>query len=425
MKTPSGAVGSWGRWFVATFALAACITMAGGARADDPVDSFYGSFGTSVPIDVPKFHGLEPALKLAYSSSLGNGFAGVGWSLGGFSTIQRTTSGTGAPKYSSSDTFLVDGEALVADTSMGCQYSTRIKNYTCISFNSASNTWTAIGTNGNKATYSPVYTTALGTFRWGLTSLVDTHGNTVAYGWSCDENASGYPNDCYAASVSYNGTVVTLYRAARPDPITFANGSYEGQTNYRLNSIDVQVGGARARSYQLTYATSESTSRSVLASVQQFGDDATLNSAGTVTGGTSLPPMTMSQAMSLGTTYDGPASSGITNPSFSSPMNWQDYVGINAWSEFWLGDFNGDGKKDVMWLSPSPVQYMVMLSTGSGFAAPVSWAPYGTGCNATSEMWVADFNGDGKSDFMCISPSPYEYTVWLSTGSSFTASTWA
>jgi hypothetical protein len=67
------------------------------------VDPFYGAYNTEVPIEVPKFHGLEPNLKLTYSSAAGNGFAGVGWSLQG-STIGSSSGGRA--RYDATDIFL-------------------------------------------------------------------------------------------------------------------------------------------------------------------------------------------------------------------------------------------------------------------------------------------------------------------------------
>ena len=60
-----------------------------------------GSFSTSVPIAVPSFHGLEPGIALAYNSSGGNSTVGVGWSLTGFSYVQRQGTDGGTPQYDS------------------------------------------------------------------------------------------------------------------------------------------------------------------------------------------------------------------------------------------------------------------------------------------------------------------------------------
>jgi len=375
------------------------------------VDPFYGAFGTEVPIAVPSYHGLEPSLKLGYSSTAGNGFAGVGWALGGFSTIERASPGNGAPAYNANDIFVLDGQQLVpcatGSTSPSCTtcpvgsacYSTRIENYSRIAFDVLPNTWTVTQKDGTKVIYAAVYNVPSNTFRWGLSNVNDTRGNLVSYGWWCDSSS-----DCYPNTVSYNGTTVTFYREARPDPITFANGSYVGQTNYRLMTVDVQVSGSRARAYKLTYTTSGSTSRSLLASVQQFGKDATLDATGAVTGGTALP------AMSLGyfsTSNDGSFGSLLGSAPTTSGA---DYNGDMRQGEPTFADVNGDGKADAVNFIASGTdsnfgtRVYVSLSKGDGTfgpligSAPTTSGAYYNGDGRHGYPMFADVNGDGRAD---------------------------
>ncbi|HSP78408.1 MAG TPA: toxin TcdB middle/N-terminal domain-containing protein [Myxococcaceae bacterium] len=441
-----------------TLALVACLVggpvLAESDSGSSPtVDTFYGAFSTSEPIAVPAFHGLQPALRLAYSSAGRSGLAGFGWGLEGFSVIERVSPGKGTPRYDGSDVFVLDGQELVACTAglsspsctTGGTHATRIESYQRLKYDAAANTWTAWDKNGTRRVYAPVFQayqggTLLGTYRWGLSSVVDTLGNTVSYGWWCD----GSPAlDCYPNQVSYNGTVVKLYRESRPDPVTFANGSSTlGKSRYRLKTVDVTTSGSRVRAYKLSYATSGPTGRSVLTRVQQFGRDATLDATGTVTGGSALPPSTFSyDSAGLGTASATPPPSGL-------------------WSRLWdgaaagagpndggvrYGDFDGDGRQDALW----------MLWECQGW--------FGSGCEAHRELWlnkrtgwvqgatpptggyfalhdgagrmdgglrVADVNGDGKSDLVW---ALWECTgwygegcqahreTWLSTGSGWTA----
>jgi hypothetical protein len=400
------------------------------SQVGSSADQYHGTLGTSVAIEVPTYHGLEPKLSVDYSSSGGNGFAGVGWSVSGFSTIQRASFPNGAPAYSSTDIFLLDGQELVPcatgslspSCTSGGTHSVQIESYVRVVFSSTTNTWTVTQKDGTKATYTPVYSVSLGTYRWGMTSVVDTKGNTVTYGYWCDENANGYPNDCYPSTVTYDGTVVTFYRSTRSDPVTFGNGVYLGETNFLLGAIDVAVGGSQARSYNFTYTTSASTSRSVLTSAEQFGRDTTISTAspygtsvsGEVSGGTSLPAATFATTTEPDTfTAATQWISGSGGPGGAPTYN------SSAAYEF-SGDFNGDGKTDYMYNYGG---WYVALSNGSGFAAPTLWlpntGPSGNTYNA-GYQYVADFNGDGKADYM------YNYGGWyvaLSTGTGFATPT--
>ncbi|HEX5754264.1 MAG TPA: SpvB/TcaC N-terminal domain-containing protein, partial [Archangium sp.] len=172
------------------------------------VDTYYGAFTASEPLSVPAFHGLEPSLRLTYSSAGGSGAAGVGWSLEGFSTIVRASPGKGVPRYDGADLFVLDGQELVAcpagssspSCTTGGTHATRIESYQRIQYNAAANTWTSWDKDGTRRSYVPLFQTAQGTYRWGVSSVTDTSGNTVNYGWWCD----GSPAlDCYPDSVSY------------------------------------------------------------------------------------------------------------------------------------------------------------------------------------------------------------------------------
>jgi RHS repeat-associated protein len=417
-------------------------------------------------VTVPAFHGIEPQISLAYSSTSGNGFAGVGWSLGAGSTIQRASSFSGgAPAYNGNDLFMLDGQPLVPCASgssspsctTGGTHSTRIENYSRITFNAGSDTWTVTGKTGTVATYVPLFVTGWGVFRWALQSVVDTNGNLVWYNYWCDPG-----NECYLDNIQYNGTSIQFWRDSRSDEVTYAVGAGMLATmRYRLKSIDVQVSGNRLRTYALGYTTSGSSWRSVLTSVQQYGRDATLDGTGTVTGGSALPPFTLSTAAatpSLGWEYGGNSFAGnatletlVQTGDFNgdgkadSYFHWSDghdWVGVSTgssvawqlWSTAWpgngtiqsivqTGDFNGDGKTDV-YFHWSDGNDWVGVSTGAGFNWEL-WSTAWTG-NDTIQSIVrtGDFNGDGKTDVYFHWSDGNDW-VGVSTGAGFSWQLWA
>jgi RHS repeat-associated protein len=395
----------WGATLVVLGAQALASDASGGGGGTAEVDQFFGSARTAIPVAAPPFHGLEPKLALSYDSSAGNGLVGVGWSLTGFSFIERASRGHGAPSYGGSDVFLLDGDELVpcaaGSTSPSCTtcpsgatcYSAKIETYERIQLDSSANQFYVWAKNGVKTTYASVHAPAAGqTFRYGIASVVDPHGNTVTYRWWCDGS-----NDCYPDQISYTGAVITLYREARPDPFLFATGSNPGLKSYRLKTIDVAAAGSRVRTIALSYGTSGSTSRSLLTSVQRFGLDAQVDSTGAVSGGTALPPVT------LGWSSGGDGSFGYTNVADPSGWVW------NSDAQTITGDFNGDGKTDVTlrYTGGGWGTTPIFFSNGDGtFHYTNAGDPSGGVWNqAGAQTLVGDFDGDGKTDVALRNPS--------------------
>jgi len=93
-----------------------------------------------------------------------------------------------------------------------------------------------------------------------------------------------------------------------------------------------------------------------------------------------------------------------------------------------LGDFNGDGKMDYMWIPVGQGFWNVAYSTGNGFtvvdhAIPANAGGYPSYGYDDRYMKLGDFNGDGKLDYMW-SPSITAFmkfwNVAYSTGNGFT-----
>jgi RHS repeat-associated protein len=357
--------------------------------ADSKVSLQNGAFTSNVAIDVPGFRSITPQLQLSYSSSAGNGFAGLGWDLSGFSTIERASPNRGSPRYGqawTSDIYLLDGEQLVPSTALGGNFSTLRESFLQISGNGS--TWSVRRRDGTLMTYNPVYATGSGTFRWGLSQVQDPRGNVVNYGWTCTSDISG-TRDCYPSSVSYANVVVTLNGEARTDIETFATGKRLGLQDNRLHSIVITVGGQVRNSYVLSYKTSGRTGRSLLASIQQFGRDSY----------TALPPTSM--------TYSD------TQSGFDGAQDLTNSYGLNSdiWyhSKVYTGDFNGDGRTDMVlqYLNVNtPAAYLILASPNGGFNYAVNIGS-GVGIHAwyNGNLYVGDFNGDGAADIIVQYPN--------------------
>jgi RHS repeat-associated protein len=350
--------------------------VAAAEKASEQVSKFQGSFSTNIVVQVPAFHGIEPAISLGYNSEGRNGGVGVGWGLAGFGIIERVNAGRGTPYFDANDTYMFNGQQLlpcvVGSTSPSCTtggtHYTREESFLKISFVSATNKWTVRTKDGTKTEYSPLIQTTYGILRWGQTSVVDTKNNAVSYGWSCDSGSvpdSG-TGDCYPGAVSYNGYSVTMYRETRPDALSWGAVSAMRTSNKRLKSIVVALGTSKIRGYKLSYSTSSATSRSLLTSVQMFGKDLTLDGSGTITGGTSLPAQTFS--------YQGDSAA-------------------HAFNGGWTAGSSGTSTENVVWTQAThmTIAQNDIQKTSWNEEDPYEW----DGARATRSL-----NGDGYVDFL-------------------------
>jgi RHS repeat-associated protein len=383
--------------------------------------AFYGSYLHTLPIELPAYHGIEPRLALSYGSSGANGPVGVGWQLAGFSTLVRVNRSFGAPTFLGNDVFLLDGQELVPCTAgmvspscaSGGTHATRIESYQRIVFNGDRSEWTVWQRNGVRATYTVLasrhygdgqYSIVAGRpapsdvpFRWGVSSVADTHPqNQVSYGWRFVDG------DSYPSTIDYARAHVDIYTEDRPDPVTFAVGAVLAKTTQRIRTIDVRVLDRRARAYDLVYGLSETTWRSRLAAVRQFGSDAAV-SAGIASGPSALQ---WSFVYSQG---------GATQLQLGT---WTPSAGyaMSAAATVCGNDFNGDGREDCAQVLDNTQYVVFWLSRGDGtFQAQVYTSTSGPVRRA--DLRLGDWNGDGRSDLLFAPRGSSGASIWLSTPS--------
>jgi hypothetical protein len=111
---------------------------------------------------------------------------------------------------------------------------------------------------------------------------------------------------------------------------------------------------------------------------------------------------------------------------FTTSTLWQGYFGV-ADEIPGVGDFDGDGRDDIITFVPSSGKVWVALSGGSHFCASREWyniTTHGPFLSTGDVPLVGDFNGDGLADIAaCTRGTAADVHVAINSGRSFDART--
>jgi RHS repeat-associated protein len=320
----------------------------------DPQSLGTGAFTDSVAIVLPPFRGLEPKLSLDYSSRAGiraggwnAGFVGVGWSVGGLPEIVRTSPVGGTPRFENTDVFQLDGIELFkcsdvnnrgASCAAGGTHATKIESYLKVKRDSADNRWEVFRKDGTKLLFRHVgiwngnnpdtdATIIKQDLRWLLSQIIDTHGNVVNIDYKCTTYPVCYPDRITYApkSTAGVGAVIDFITEPHPVPLTKATGKDIAKLDRLLRRIEVRFGGDPVRAYQLDYEGSTSTGLQRLVKVTQYGS----NWSGS--GDTTFSSLVLRK-------FEWTTPSDL---SFTT-------LDVGGGQVALPGDFNGDGRKDVL-----------------------------------------------------------------------------
>lgn len=359
-------------------------------------DLFTGQFKYSIPIVLPKGRrGTAPGLVLGYSLSGGNGWCGVGWSLG-LGAIHRDTR-RGAPikwdatgplqEYDDSKGFVASFNGFtvaLTNTSVPSAipqvYLARVDHGKRLRFEyyaTAEPYWHVTDKSGNQWIFGPTASSRLlnpkwtsagaaQTYLWALTWASDANGNLIEYFYTKDAGNQLYPLEVYynANWDAMHTFFVSFETETRTDqPFSFRSG-FKQQTLKRLTRINVQTWDYQLlRQYDLTYVNSPSTGKSLLQNVRVIGSDGETTSA--------LLPLTFSYQAQSGAF--GPDEDWSTSAAFNSPPKLVK-----------IFDADADGLPDV--LHESGTQHKVAYNTGSGFV-PGTFGPIQSQTGDLTSKW--------------------------------------
>jgi hypothetical protein len=318
-------------------------------KLDFHTDLFTGRFNYDVPIVVPPARqGTEPKIALQYNSANKNGWCGVGWDLDMGYIERETRHGVPVNGFTYADsfgfTFSVAGHSgrllNVGSTNYAPQIDTELLK---CAFSAG---WWVVTDKGGRRFYfgettASRITNTMGTFRWTLSSIHDPNGNRASFTYTRDSG------QLYLSRIDYNANDNTPVIATncsvvfdlsnRTDTVSSAISGAEIITQKRLGGIRVYSSQSQlARRYALQYLTSQSTGRSLLQSVTEYGND----------GNTPLPAQTFGYS--------------VQNHNFSSTSQWSitpesgDAGGNASWThspsnpDTQLVDIDGDGLPDFV-----------------------------------------------------------------------------
>lgn len=346
-------------------------TIDGSFNVDDHGAAHY----TMRLVTPPGRAGVEPSVSLHYGSDGGDGPLGVGFSLGGLSSIARCGSSIAEDgqfrgvKFDAQDHLCLDGARMfvVSGTHFGdAEYRTKPDSFAKIVASDvasgAPQTFTVYAKNGHILTYGKTADARAGgpngsVRTWALSEVRDRYGNQMTVSYEKVDAPSpdvGLTWEQLPSEIRYTAHVPSGLPAPRKVRFTYSNraewnvGFRWGkrfETKRRLDRITMlSTGDTVVRRYELAYTTEGSTRKTKLQSVTECAANGvckpptrfrwSLGEEGFVFTSESVappdPPL--------------PAVIGTTNPAVV-PMAWRD----GGYYQFIGMDVDGDGLDDLVY----------------------------------------------------------------------------
>lgn len=417
-----------------------------------------GALTYSYPIVVPPGrNGLEPEISLSYNNqqATSQNEVGYGWSID-IPYIERINK-TGTDRLYTDNYFYssLSGEMVLVS---GSTYAPKVESGDFLTYSFSSNAWTVTDKKGT--TYKFGLTSgsrqddsgATKVFRWMLEEVRDTNNNYIKYEYYKD-GGQIYPSQItYTGNNTTDGVLQVVFsRQSRTDVGTSYKEGFLVTTSYRINEIQTKVNGTWVRKYTFAYTTGDNSTRSLLSSITESGQDESSNvttlPATSFTYNTSTPGWTLDT-----TTWTAPTTfangyqsmldiNGDSLPDVIESHDTQKHTYINNNNGTWtnntglqppilfreseirggshqdawdqgvrIGDINGDLLPDILKVEDNANSKGgsdgYLNTSGSSWTQNTSWSSTATvtlNGDDNISSWGADFidlNGDGLTDIL-------------------------
>ncbi len=378
-----------------------------------------GAATYNVPLQVsPGTAGMQPTLSLAYSSLSGNGIVGRGWQLAGVSSISRSSATLAQDgfkdgvDFDSSDRFKLDGQRLVLVSGQygtsGSEYRTESDSFRkVVAYGQQGHgpqrfkVWTKDGRileYGHTGDSRVEASNNPSVVKWALNKVTDRKGNylTIKY---VENRAIGQH---YPHRIDYTGN-----EAAGLVPYASVRFRYEGRTDdtngflagakvsnrVRLAEVSTWHGNDLLREYRLEYEESGPTDTSLLKTITECAAD-----------GTCLAPTTFEWESSQDTGKFQIKAFHLPHgtPSVSDEENTL------------AADFNGDGQTDLIQFANGRSFVWTANDDGNSFDVSEFIPSAGYRVGEAKDYKLGDFNADGKADLLKV--TDHIFSTWFSNG---------
>ena len=352
----------------------------------------------SIPILAPPpTAGLGPNLSFVFNSQGGNGWLGMGWSIGGLPVIERCPQTIAQDGFARTvnlnmdDRFCMDGARLMVISggygASDAMYRTEVDKFIKVtSHGSGANGpqyFIAQTKNGMTMEFGNSATSAIqaqgksvGTYRlWALSKVKDKKGNSLSVTYTQVTDQGHYRPDRidYTVNTGLDATrSVRFTYESRTDVWPVYVGGSLTKILERITHVTTYVGETPVRDYVLQYEYGTATKRSRLKSVTECA-------------GTSCMPSHVFDWQEGG---DG---------SYTSvPYN---YPNVNFTPGYvWTGDYDGDGKMDLATIENG--RLYTYFSNGDGTFSMPNVYDFPNNKFTASYVWPGDYDGNGLTDLV-------------------------